>query len=160
MSANAWQMQPDGNTILRKTEGDIHEFKGCLKRAEAIVNREDQRRCRAELETISERLKDRLAEIRRWTVQLDAKAEGRLRAAQAHIEQELRRFKAFEARLGPKEEAAEAKAEAEKPDVEKTEANPGSFKVLVEQIIQDSREKTDMTEEFVCKICMVHVVSC
>mmetsp|Transcript_47561 Transcript_47561/g.146493 ORF Transcript_47561/g.146493 Transcript_47561/m.146493 type:complete len:553 (+) Transcript_47561:74-1732(+) len=161
MSAKAWQMQQDVNSILRKIEGDIHEFKGSLKRAEAIVNREDQRRCRAELETISGRLQDRRAEIRRWSVQLDAKAKGRLGAARAHIEQELRRFKAFEARLPAKEEeAAEAEAEAAKPDAEKPEANFGSFKVLVEQIIQDSPEKTDMTEEFVCKICMVHVVSC
>mmetsp|Transcript_47417 Transcript_47417/g.141556 ORF Transcript_47417/g.141556 Transcript_47417/m.141556 type:complete len:599 (-) Transcript_47417:66-1862(-) len=177
MSAKAWQMQQDVSSILKRIEGDIHEFTGCLQRAEATVNQEDQERCRTELEALSSRLQDHRAEIRRWSAQLDAKAKGRLGAARAHIEQELRRFKTLEARLRPKvapknaadqiatskaADVAETKAEAPQLAAEEAEvkANPGEVKVLVEQLMRDAIEKNDMCDEFICKICLVNLVGC
>mmetsp|Transcript_24639 Transcript_24639/g.70901 ORF Transcript_24639/g.70901 Transcript_24639/m.70901 type:complete len:649 (-) Transcript_24639:159-2105(-) len=176
MSANTWQTQQDVSSVLKKIEVDIRDFAGCLKRAEATVNQDDQEGYRTELEMLSGRLQDHRTEIRRWSAQLDARAKGRLGAARAHIEQELRRFKMLESKFRPKEfpkqggdkiTASKDKAASEAPGAEapglgarEAEVVPESVKVIVEQLIQDGSEKGDMAEEFVCKICLVHLVGC
>mmetsp|Transcript_45283 Transcript_45283/g.101931 ORF Transcript_45283/g.101931 Transcript_45283/m.101931 type:complete len:321 (-) Transcript_45283:100-1062(-) len=152
MPCAAWQVQQEVDRTLHGADIDLRDLADILEKAKASANSDVEERRRESLRVVCARLRDRRAEVRKWAAQLDAHdgLRSRLELARSRIEQEIRRLKDFESSSEVKVSKASELLQPLQQEV----------KVLTDQLPQDDLSNSGMTEEFICKICLVHVVGC
>lgn len=157
MSTVALQMQYEINGTLRRIDGDIRKFAGCLEKAKVGKGNDDTME---ELHALNNKLTQHRNQVRNLTRQAGAQHAKKhmLVDARERIEKEMRRFQDLMkspdslGHTSSTENVAEAESEASS---EASEA-----KVMVDQLLDTAGPANEIADEFKCKICMVHMVGC
>uniref|UniRef100_A0A7S1W6N2 RING-type domain-containing protein n=1 Tax=Alexandrium catenella TaxID=2925 RepID=A0A7S1W6N2_ALECA len=168
MAAVSLMMQQDIDRTLRRAEADIRDFVALLK--QPCSGRKEVKRAK-ELQELGAKLQEHRAQVRRWVGLVEPRHESRakLGAVRGRIEQELRRFREQQSAAkdpqppsgksaGPVASTAPAAPGAARPGCGPVPSS--EVKVLSDQLFEVEASSAQITEEFVCKICLVHLVGC
>jgi len=178
------QLQQDVESVLKQVCHSIDEFSNCRQQASLDAT---CGHCE-ELKTLSNVLQQQDSQLRSLSSKngLRKAQKEKLEAARVSIDHALDGLRAFEQELREKEkensgplskdsaplnggtrDAEGCRVEApEAPsvlaDVKASEAPsvPADVKVQWDQLLRETADDSEMVEEFVCKICQVHVVGC
>lgn len=181
MSGTQLPSQQEINRTLKKMEDDVREFAKRLEKAKLTENTQ----CKAQLEKLKpqvSKLQTHRQVIRNWMGLLGVKhaSKDKLAAGRARIEQEIQRFQDLEkgskTKVSPKQELSRGPSREPMGPLKLQDDSVGvpnaasefhpdcnaeaEVKVFSEQLLAEDEDERQMTEEFVCKICQVHVVGC
>lgn len=180
MPATAWQVHSEIDRAVCKVDECSRAFAKCWGQAKGVVGMKDKEKHATELKKVISSLRQHKTQIRKLTAQgnVPPSSKDRLKDAQDRIERDLRRFQEFEQSFkgmaasqvfdGQENVAPPAQdgvknssvsGEAKKGEEAKGSA-PSEAKVQYDQLVLDDTEDKQVIEEFVCKICQVHVVGC
>jgi len=164
------QQQQQIDSALRAVEADLRELGRCLQQAKAVAGTERAGAVLQRLAKLDANMQQHRARIRAWATQksIPPAVQTKLAAARTKIEGEARKIKDAQRALEVDKPASEHSAEdgcsenhsatpalpAPKPHDDVTEV-----KIVAEQLVRNA-EESDLESEFICKICLVHVVGC
>jgi len=186
MPANAWQVHAEIDRTVCKVDECSRTFAECWEHAKVVAGMKDKEKHATELKKVISLLRQHKTQIRKLTAQnnVPPSSKDKLKDAQARIERDLHRFQEFEQSLGSgsglehrasaqafdgQENVAPVQGAVKKSEDavngaaqkgEETSSSPAEKKVQWDQLMLDNTEDRQMIEEFVCKICQVHVVGC
>lgn len=170
MPVSSTQLQHEIDRALKWVDNGILEFSACWKRLKADVASQEVHLQHENLKKLSDDLQQYLPQLqslsRRSGVRKAQKE--RLRAAQASIDHELENFNAFEQKLKERELSnsggfLQSTANADDAQGGKDDSSAAAdvhMKVQWDQVLRETMDDSEMVEEFICKICQVHVVGC
>jgi len=151
------QLDMQSQSVLKQIDGEVREFARSMEAVKKLETVEEKRTRGEELQESHDNLKKHRAQIMKWTQTSGKAASKEASDARNRIEQGMQTFREFQ-----KDMAAE-KANIEKIASEVTVTMvvvASEVKVGVEQLVKDESVDMQMVEEFVCKICLTHVVGC
>lgn len=173
MPAAVSQSKHDIDSILKRVDTSIREFSEGWQRAKVEVTSRDIQEHHAKLKKLRDVLQQHDSQL------LSLGARGAMRRAQkekmeamrASIDHELQRFNFFEQELNDVVSKAAAicpdcDSDSDRCKVEENKATTEApaeqkdVKVQWDQLVRESADDNEMLDEFVCKICQVHVVGC
>jgi len=174
MPANAWQVHAEIDCAVGKVDECSRAFTKCWEQAKVVASVKDKEKHATKLNKLISSLRQHKTQLRKWTAQnaLPSSSADKLKGAQAKIDRDLRRYQEFETAL--KKQSMQAPGHDDTAHVQesmkpvKSEAGDGAtesevsssseVKVQWDQLLRDGTEDGEMIEEFICKICQVHVV--
>jgi len=167
MPAFAAQMQPDIDRVLKRVDLNVNEFSNCWQRAK-VDSSSGSIHSSQKLKKLSSALQQHRTQLQ----SLSSKASGickatkeKLEVARESIDNALDSFQA--ASQAVVATASETNGnEAAAGNIETFEINPETppvhkeAKVQWDQMKRETADDSNMLEEFICKICQVHIVGC
>lgn len=177
MPAAAMQSQKDVDRLLKKVDESLRALATLRQRPEAVGGRAQRGKGAEEMRRLLEGLQRHHAELRRWTSQMRNVSKGKLEEARIRIESEMKRFHEFERVL--KTDVTLTRAPVKECLINHDLSGDGPWgaggangkiagageigvssetKVQADQLLSEELEHVDMVDEFICKICQVHIV--
>jgi len=158
--------QQDIDGILKRVDHSMAEFSSLWQQATMDAASDDIRIQHSQLKKLSNVLQQHRQQLQSLTSKGGVRKAQRekITKARVSIERELENFKGFDHPIKVKELAVtsnseDCKSEASGSDCEVLVAQK-DIKVQWDQLHKEVGEDSEMLEEFICKICLVHVVGC
>jgi len=171
--------QKELDRTLKKVDEALHALALFRQRPEVAAGCGAKGKSAEELRHLLETLQRHHAELRRWMPQKSGNSKGKVQDARVRIEREMKRFQEVERvvkadsgwnRTPIKQcvidqeepESTEAAAAGENANVSKaySASQPAEVKVGADQLLKEQAADREIIDEFICKICQVHVVGC
>lgn len=159
----ALQVQKEIISTLNKCDGDLRRFTSCLDMAKTDTSVEQTSPCMEELHALNDKLRQHRDQVRKWMTTGGSQhvKKNRLADTRQRIECEMRKFQEFDGAISTRSPSTRSPSvdfteSVGSESVSGNEVIDAEVKVTVDQVIG----KSDLVEEFTCKICLVHVVGC
>eukprot|EP00448_Togula_jolla_P007947 CAMPEP_0170593522 /NCGR_PEP_ID=MMETSP0224-20130122/13494_1 /TAXON_ID=285029 /ORGANISM="Togula jolla, Strain CCCM 725" /LENGTH=334 /DNA_ID=CAMNT_0010917483 /DNA_START=72 /DNA_END=1073 /DNA_ORIENTATION=+ len=150
--------------LLTKVDVDLRDFSECWKLAHSSHSSEQKEMQGNQLRSLNNKLQRHQAYLWNLSSGMEARnpSKAKVDAARARLDREMQRFQVFERGDMPSGKAVLFE-DAVRPVVVANKAkagdalHSGEVKILEDQLLRGS-DDGEIIEEFVCKICLVHVV--
>jgi len=172
----ASQLQQEIDRALKRVDHCILEFSTCWKHLKADAASQDTHSEHEKLKKMSDDLQQHLPQLRSLSAKGGVRKaqKEKLEAARVSIDHQLDNFHSIEQKLKERELAAnggsiQLNSNADDSKGGKVEASGATSEVSLadkdakvqwDQVLRETADDCEMVEEFICKICQVHVVGC